>query len=90
MVTGNSQNLAIQNYRTHVGERRLARFEVLGREADRDLIRTLSPRLAEEGPEVSWLRAVINQPMSGNRCATSPTCYCMITVRFRGLCRDVW
>lgn len=35
---GNSQNRAIQNYRSRLTERGLARFEVLGRYADRDLI----------------------------------------------------
>jgi hypothetical protein len=62
---GSSQKRAIQNYRTRLGERGLARFEVLGREADRDLIRSLARRLAEEGPEASRLRAVVSQSVSG-------------------------
>jgi hypothetical protein len=45
----NSQKRAIQNYRARLGER-LARFEVLGRETDRDLIRALARRLAETAP----------------------------------------
>lgn len=40
---GTSQNRAIQNYRTCLSERGLARFEVLGRDADRDLTLTGSP-----------------------------------------------
>jgi hypothetical protein len=62
---GSSQKRAIQNYRTRLGERGLARFEVLGREADRDLIRSLARRLAEEGPEASRLRAVVSQSVAG-------------------------
>jgi hypothetical protein len=62
---GSSQKRAIQNYRTRLGERGLARFEVLGREADRDLIRSLARRLAEEGPEASRLRTAVSQSIAG-------------------------
>jgi hypothetical protein len=62
---GSSQKRAIQNYRMRLGERGLARFEVLGRDADRDLIRSLARRLAEEGPEASRLRAVVSQSVAG-------------------------
>ena len=47
------------------GERGLARFEVLGREADRQLIRSLARLLAEERPEASRLRAVMSQSIAG-------------------------
>jgi hypothetical protein len=43
----------------------LARFEVLGLDGDRDLIRSLARRLAEDGPDASRLRAVVNQTISG-------------------------
>ncbi len=62
---GNSQKRAIQNYRSRLGARGLARFEVLGRDADRDLIRSLARRLAEEGPEASRLRAAVSQTIAG-------------------------
>ena len=62
---GSSQKRALQNYRTRLGERGLARFEVLGREADRDLIRSLARRLAEQGPEAARLRAVVSQSIAG-------------------------
>jgi hypothetical protein len=62
---GSSQKRAIQNYRTRLGERGLARFEVLGREADRELIRSLARRLAEDGPEASRLRAAVSQSVAG-------------------------
>ncbi len=61
---GSSQKRAIQNYRSRLTERGLARFEVLGREADRDLIRSLARRLAEDGPEASRLRAAVSQSIA--------------------------
>ena len=60
-----SQKRAVQNYRTRLDERGLARFEVLGRDSDRDLIRSLARRLAEEGPEASRLRAAVTQSIAG-------------------------
>jgi hypothetical protein len=48
-----------------LAERGLARFEVLGLDADRDLIRSLARRLAEEGPEASRLRAAVSQSIAG-------------------------
>lgn len=61
----NSQKRAIQNYRSRLSARGLTRFEVLGRGDDRDLIRSLARRLAEEGPEASRLRAVVSQTITG-------------------------
>jgi hypothetical protein len=60
-----SQKRAIRNYRSRLGERGLARFEVLGREGDRDLIRSLARRLAEGGPEASELRAAVSKSVAG-------------------------
>ena len=62
---GNSQKRAIRNYRSRLSERGLARFEVLGREADRDLIRSLARRLAADGPEAARLRAAVSQTIAG-------------------------
>ena len=62
---GRSRKRALQNDRTRLGERGLARFDVFGREADRDLIRALARRLAEEGPEALQLRAVLSQSIVG-------------------------
>jgi hypothetical protein len=62
---GSSQKRAIQNYRSRLSERGLSRFEVLGRDADRDLIRSLARRLAEDGPEASRLRAAVSQTITG-------------------------
>ncbi len=60
-----SQKRAIRNYRSRLAERGLARFEVLGLDADRDLIRSLARRLAEDGPEASRLRAAVSQSIAG-------------------------
>jgi hypothetical protein len=60
-----SQQRAIQNYRARLSERGLARFEVLGLDTDRDLIRALARRLAEGGPEASRLRAAVSECVAG-------------------------
>jgi hypothetical protein len=60
-----SQKRAIQNYRSRLSARGLARFEVLGRAADRELIRSLARRLAEDGSEASRLRAAVSQSIAG-------------------------
>ena len=62
---GTSQKRAIQNYRTRLSERGLTRFEVLGRDGDRDLIRSLARRLAEDGPDAARLRVTVAQIISG-------------------------
>ncbi|HEX2581541.1 MAG TPA: hypothetical protein VHL08_06140 [Dongiaceae bacterium] len=60
-----SQKRALRNYRSRLGERGMARFEVLGLDADRDLIRSLAKRLAEAGPDASRLRTVVRQTIKG-------------------------
>ena len=60
-----SQKRAIQNYRARLRERGLARFEVLGLKSDRDLIRSLARRLAEDSPEASQLRATMGRTIKG-------------------------
>lgn len=59
-----SQKRAIQNYRSRLSERGLARFEVLGRSGDRALIRSLARRLAEDGPDAARIRASVSQSIS--------------------------
>ncbi|MES2832113.1 MAG: hypothetical protein V4695_08985 [Pseudomonadota bacterium] len=61
-----SQKRAIQNYRSRLSERGLARFEVLARDTDRDLIRSLARRLAEGGPDALRLRAAVSQTLEGD------------------------
>ena len=60
-----SQKRAIRNYRARLDERGLARFEVLGRDADRDLIRSLARRLSEDGPEAARLRTAVKKCIAG-------------------------
>lgn len=55
-----SQTRAVRAYRSRLGERGLTRFEVLGRAADRALIRSLARRLAEGGPEADRLRSAVS------------------------------
>jgi hypothetical protein len=64
-MSNSSQNRAVKNYRGRLGERGMARFEVLGRDADREFIRSLARRLAEGGPEASRIRAAVSQAISG-------------------------
>jgi len=42
----------------------MARFEVLGLDADRDLIRSLAKRLAEDDPEAARIRAAVSQTIA--------------------------
>ena len=62
---GNSQKRAIQNYRSRLSARGLARFEVLGRASDRELVLSLARRLADNGPDAARIRATVNQTISG-------------------------
>jgi hypothetical protein len=56
-----SQTRALKNYRKRLNQRGMARFEVLGLSADRELIRSLARRLAENNPEAAEIRASIRQ-----------------------------
>lgn len=58
-----SQKRAIENYRSRLSARGFARFEVLARDADRDLIRSVARRLAGDGPDAVQLRAVLQKTM---------------------------
>jgi len=59
------QRRAIDNYRSRLTERGMARFEVIGRDEDRELIRSIARRLAEGGAGADRLRAAVNQAISG-------------------------
>lgn len=64
-----SQTRALRAYRHRLAENGLARFEVLGRPADRDLIRNLARRLAKADAEADQLRQELGRNLSE---ATSP------------------
>lgn len=59
------QRRALRNYRRRLAGRGMARFEVLGLECDRDLIRALARRLAADGPEAGRIRAVVGRALAG-------------------------
>jgi hypothetical protein len=54
-----SQARALQNYRRRLREKGLGRFEVLGLQADRELIRAVARRLAEDSPDAAEIRRAI-------------------------------
>lgn len=56
-----SQARALKNYRKRLNQRGMARFEVLGLSVDRDLIRSLARRLADNSPEATEIRASMRQ-----------------------------
>jgi hypothetical protein len=60
-----AQKRALRNYRTRLTKRGMARFEVLGLDADRDLIRSLAKRLAEDDPDAARIRAAVSQTIAG-------------------------
>lgn len=60
-----SQKRAVRNFRARLTQRGLKRFEVLGLESDRDLVRNLARRLAEGGPDAPHLRATVASALGG-------------------------
>lgn len=60
-----SQKRALRAYRERLGARGMARFEVLGLDRDRDLIRSLARRLATDDEDAADLRATLAQAMAG-------------------------
>ena len=59
-----SQKRALKNYRNRLSERGMARFEVLGLDADRELIRSLAKRLAEDGPDAAKIRSAVSRTIA--------------------------
>ena len=45
----------------------MVRFEVLGRDADRELIRSLARQLAGDGPDSARIRAIVRHTISGQQ-----------------------
>ena len=60
-MSESSQRRATDRYRRRLAQRGMARFEVLGRDGDRELIRSLARRLSEDGPQADRLRAAIRR-----------------------------
>jgi hypothetical protein len=64
-MSDNAQKKALRNYRVRLMKRGMARFEVLGLDSDRDLIRSLAKRLAENGSEATRIRTAVRQTIDG-------------------------
>jgi outer membrane protein TolC len=60
-----AQKRALRNYRKRLVKRGMARFEVLGLDADRDLIRSLAKRLAENDIDAARIRAAVSRTIGG-------------------------
>ena len=58
-MTNAAQKRATKNYRARLAERGIKRFEVMALNSDRELLRTLARRLAEEGPEADRTRSAV-------------------------------
>ena len=63
-MTDAAQKRAIENYRRRMRKRGIARFEVLGLESDRELIRRLAKKLAEDDPEAKRIRSEVMRTVS--------------------------
>jgi hypothetical protein len=59
------QKRALNRYRQRLGQRGMARFEVLGLDTDRELIRSLAKRLAGNGPDSARIRDTVRLTISG-------------------------
>ena len=56
-----AQARAVISYRKRLARRGLARFEVLGLKTDRELIRSLARRLAENDSEAAEMRMIVRK-----------------------------
>ncbi|NEU11766.1 hypothetical protein G3T14_06425 [Methylobacterium sp. BTF04] len=60
-----SQKRALKAYRSRLTQRGIARFEVIGLDADRALIRSLARRLTEDGSEAARIRTALASALGG-------------------------
>ncbi len=60
-----AQKRALRNYRNRLSKRGMARFEVLGLDVDRELIRSLAKRLAEDDIDAVRIRAAVSRTIAG-------------------------
>jgi hypothetical protein len=60
-VSTTPQKRALKNYRRRLEERGIARFEILGLNADRELIRSLAKRLSEGDADARRIRATLQR-----------------------------
>lgn len=64
-MVSNSQRRAIDAHRRRLAERGLSRFEVRGLEMDKELVRSVARRLAENDGEASALRTDLARRVGG-------------------------
>ena len=60
-----AQKRALETYRDRLTKRGMARFEVLGLDIDRELVRALARRLAQGDPKAARLRKEVRRFVSG-------------------------
>jgi hypothetical protein len=65
-----AQRRANKSYRSRLGRRGIARFEVMAPDSDRELIRALARTLAEGGPDAGQTRTAIRQALSCRQAGT--------------------
>jgi hypothetical protein len=63
-MANTAQKRAIKNYRSRLRKRGIARFEVLGLDSDRHLIRSLAKRLAQNDPDANRIRTEVMRTVS--------------------------
>ena len=59
-----AQAQALKNYRKRLAKRGMARFEVLGLATDRELVRAVAKRLAEDSPVAAEMRAKLSEKVA--------------------------
>jgi hypothetical protein len=64
-LSNRAQKRAIKNYRSRLRKRGVVRFEVLGLDADRGLIRSVAKRLAQNDPEANRIRMELMRAVAG-------------------------
>jgi hypothetical protein len=55
-MSNTAQKRAVKNFRNRLQKKGFVRFEVLGLDTDRNLIRSLAKKLAQDDPEASRIR----------------------------------
>lgn len=64
-MSSTSQNRALARYRRRLTEKGMARFEVLGHETDRELLRWVAKRLAANDSGAAQIRAALRDTAAG-------------------------
>ena len=59
-----AQARAVKNYRKRLSKRGMARFEVMGLDSDRELVRALARQLAKNSPEAKEMRTLMQQKLA--------------------------